>query len=188
MSIETKEKESHSEEQARLQLGSIFEMVAKLSREGAAKLFVADKDREELLKIAADGEVSPIGYYEDLTDLEELRDVIASEIESESMEPDGFEFDEEKAREEIQEDPLSVQVRGGWYSPGDDKPDPEEFEILLCTGGPAVRIRGELSNGEPDRCWLEHQDWGTSWQQYFPKQDNWHETLLTYCRQFNFGE
>jgi hypothetical protein len=51
--------------------------------------------------------------------------------------------DEEAAREAINNDPLSVEIRSGWYTPGEN-PEPEEFKILLCTGGPAVQIRGEL--------------------------------------------
>jgi hypothetical protein len=73
----------------------------------------------------------------------------------------------------------------------------EEFNILLSTGGPAVRIMGELRYGEPYRAWLEVQDWFTPWTQYYgtnnpddphswanqPSQD----VLLTYARQFYFG-
>jgi hypothetical protein len=63
--------------------------------------------------------------------------------------------------------------------------DNGQFVILLSTGGPASRIQGELSNGEPRRAWLEVQDWGTPWTQYFGiKQD----TLLAYARCFYFGE
>lgn len=89
------------------------------------------------------------------------------------------------ARERIQDDPLSVEVRSGWASPGDTLVA-EEFCILLCTGGPAVRIRGELDmNTEPTRAWIEYQDWGTPWTQYFGAEQ---ETLLAYCRHFHFGE
>lgn len=91
----------------------------------------------------------------------------------------------EAIQEAIQEDPISVEVRTGWYYPG-QTPEAEEFRILLCTGGPAVQIRGELDyNNNPRRAWLEYQDWGTSWTQYFDADQ---ETLLTYCRQFYFGE
>ena len=94
--------------------------------------------------------------------------------------------DEDAARQAIDEDPLSVQVRSDWYSPGDeDGGDPSEFEILLCTGGPAVRIRGELDNGQPDRAWLEYQDWGTGWTRYFDAEQS---TLLAYAQNFYFGE
>ena len=56
--------------------------------------------------------------------------------------------DEEAARDAIVEDPLSLEVRCGWHSPGETG-DAEEFRLLLGTGGPAVRIIGELDNGEP---------------------------------------
>lgn len=89
----------------------------------------------------------------------------------------------------IQADALSVQVRSGWLNAADngfDEFKAEEFEILLSTGGPAARIRGELDeHGQPDRAWLEVQDWGTPWTQHFDiKQD----TLLAYARCFYFGE
>jgi hypothetical protein len=47
--------------------------------------------------------------------------------------------DPDRAREAILEDALSVLVRSGWYVPGSDAGKSEEFEILLCTGGPAAR-------------------------------------------------
>lgn len=94
--------------------------------------------------------------------------------------------DRDDAERRIQEDPLSVEVRSGWYSQGcPDDAKPQEFVILLSTGGPATRIRGELQNGEPTRAWIEAQDWGTPWTQYIGGDQ---ETLLTYCRQFYFGE
>jgi hypothetical protein len=91
------------------------------------------------------------------------------------------------ARQRIEEDPLSVEVRGDWHSIGDQSGlnQATEFKILLCTGGPAVQIRGELENGEPSRAWLEVQDWGTPWTQYF---DISQDALLAYARVFYFGE
>lgn len=89
------------------------------------------------------------------------------------------------ARERIQEGPLSVEVRSGWNTIGEDLA-PEEFRVLLTTGGPALQIRGELDdNREPSRAWLEHQDWGTPWTQWHGASQ---ETLLAYCHQFYFGE
>lgn len=97
--------------------------------------------------------------------------------------------DEESARIAINEDPLEISVRSGWCSPGgngiDNQFEAEDFFILLCTGGPAVRIRGELSNGSPYRAWLEYQDWGTPWTQYFDAEQ---DTLLAYANQFYFGD
>jgi hypothetical protein len=93
----------------------------------------------------------------------------------------------EDAETRIQEDVLSVQVRSGWQPVDPDAPfHAEEFCILLSTGGPASRIRGEIDqNGEPSRAWLEVQDWGTPCTQVF---DIGQDTLLSYARCFYFGE
>ena len=70
----------------------------------------------------------------------------------------------DEAYEALMEGPLEVAYRSGWGAPSELYP--EEFYILLCTGGPAVRIRGELDNsGSPHRAWLEYQDWFTEWTQ-----------------------
>lgn len=106
---------------------------------------------------------------------EELKELVEAAGESESR---------EDAEQRIQEDALSVEVRSGWVSLGEPM-EAEEFTILLGTGGPAMRIRGELDRGEPSRAWLEVQDWFTPWTQYFGASQ---ETLLTYARQFYFGE
>jgi len=91
----------------------------------------------------------------------------------------------EQAEQTIHEDALSVEVRSWWIAPG-SKLEPEEFRIVLCTGGPAVQIHGELDqHGEPSRAWLECQDWFTPWVQVFDVEQ---ETLLTYARCFYFGE
>lgn len=97
--------------------------------------------------------------------------------------------DADSVRERIQECPLSVEVRNGWYAPGSDGDDvkPEEFMILLSTGGPALRIMGELGeHGGPTRAWLEYQDWGTPWTHHYV--EGFSDTLLTFCQQFYFGE
>lgn len=106
----------------------------------------------------------------------------------------GSEESYESARQRIEEDALSVQVRSGWYSPGASGADtkPAEYEILLCTGGPACRIIGELSEyGEPETARLEVQDWFTPWTAMRPlvAPDNYDSepTLLSYARCFCFG-
>ncbi len=95
--------------------------------------------------------------------------------------------DEDEAREAIQDDPLSVLVRSGWHIPGEEA-EPEEFEILLCTGGPAVRIIGALNDGQPTRPRLQYQDWGTPWTEYIIPAGDERDALETYCQQFYFGE
>jgi len=83
------------------------------------------------------------------------------------------------AERRIQEDPLSLQFRSGWTSSGEPM-QAEEFELLLATGGPAVRIVGELDhNGEPYMALLEVQDWFEPWTQYLDIDG---DTLLEYCR------
>ncbi len=86
-----------------------------------------------------------------------------------------------------------MEVRSGWYAAGMPDLDafPAEYTILLCTGGPAVRIIGELDQyGEPETARLEHQDWGTPWTEYYADhmpRDDQETALLTYARQFYYG-
>jgi hypothetical protein len=94
----------------------------------------------------------------------------------------------EEAREAIEQDPLSVEVRSDWVEPGAEM-TAAEFCILLCTGGPAVRIVGELDDHkQPDRAWVEYQDWFTPWREYHGEHAPSQGTLLAYCRCFYFGE
>lgn len=89
----------------------------------------------------------------------------------------------------MRESVLSVEIRSGWREPGDGASmDPEQFRILLSTGGPAIRVMGELNHGEPSRCWLEHQDWGTPWTRYFTKHHDDATALLWFASLFYYGE
>ena len=102
---------------------------------------------------------------------------------------DGEEIDEETARERIQEDPLSVEVRADWHEPGSKDDKPTAYNILLCTGGPAVRIIGTLDEyGQPETAQIEYQDWFTPWVSYADTSSEEDEGLLTYARQFYYGE
>jgi hypothetical protein len=150
---------------------AIVEMVAALE---------VDYDRLEDLQAERDewlAEGSVIRKWENESEYDELREA-AGECK-----------DREEAETRIQEDALSVEMRGAWYTYDTEPSDvakPVEFKILLATGGPAVQIRGELDDhGEPYRAWLEVQDWGTPWTRYF---DISQDTLLAYARCFYFGE
>lgn len=172
MSIETKDR---AEDQAAAQYSSIVDML------GAVE---CDFDRlEELRQLKAEAEEcgNDAGGGDDdpVISGAELEELAALEEQANGC------TDEDDARQRIEEDPLSVEVRSGWYDPCGDKPDPDEFQILLCTGGPAVRIMGELDRGEPVRAWLEYQDWGTPWTQYFGADS---DTLCRYASFFFFGE
>lgn len=186
MKTETTTEASHSEQQAIAQLESIIEMVRAMDKETAAQDYAKELTREKCVELL---ESASIQCY-DTEDLETLQEAVASNIEDGTLEPDDFEFDEDSARERIQEDALSVQVRSGWFTPGHEaeKLKPAEFEILLCTGGPACRIIGDLDDyGQPDSCRLQHQDWGTPWTEHFLNSEQ-RDYVLTYCRVFYFGE
>jgi hypothetical protein len=94
---------------------------------------------------------------------------------------------EEEARIAIQESPLEISVRSNWHAPGETGHS-IEWKILLCTGGPAVRIRGHLDGYDyPESVILEYQDWFTEWREY-PLTEEQEEKLLRYAHEFYFGE
>lgn len=94
----------------------------------------------------------------------------------------------EQAVQTIQEDALSVEVRTGWYEAGQANHKAEEFNILLCTGGPAVRIVGTLSgHAEPESARLEYQDWGTPWTEYRLTADE-EKDVVRYASCFYYRE
>lgn len=92
--------------------------------------------------------------------------------------------DRDDAEQRIHEDALSVQVRSDWHNVGDDA-ELAEYCILLTTGGPAVRIIGELRDGEPHSAILQVQDWGTPWTEHVTTGDE-HKALLAYAGCFFF--
>ena len=198
------EKINHAEQNARGWAESIAAMVAALECDydrltdlrDEHESLVRDVDDlggklEAMRKAGDDPDAEMQGEYDDavaaldafkLDNGDELREL----TESATIDGDLQESDE-TARERIQESPLSVQVRSGWYTPGEREQEPEEFEILLSTGGPALRIRGELDeHAQPCRAWLEYQDWGTPWTEYHGEGLE-HSNLMTFCQQFYFG-
>ena len=167
---------NYAKEQAKAQYESICDMVAALE---------VDYDRLEELRTNAQAAEANPDEPEDYPALD-----ADDQAEYEALQAAAGDCEnQDAARDRIQEDPLSVQVRSGWYSPGwsdqfGNQP-PEEFEILLCTGGPAVRIMGELDEyGQPVKAWMEHQDWFKPWTQWSGADQ---EVLLAYCREFYFG-
>lgn len=147
--------------------------IGKPTADGLREMVAAlecDYDRLEELRDARDS------FEMDPEDAEELADLLEAAGDCESR---------EQADERIQEDPLSIEVRSGWVTPGSEM-EAEEFMILLSTGGPAVRIVGELDeHGEPHRAWLEVQDWFKPWTEYH--EPGLSDVLLTYARCFSFS-
>lgn len=111
------------------------------------------------------------------------------EAGAESVTVEGDTFTEvDDLRERIQESPLEVSARSGWHTPGQEKPENEEFLVLLTTGGPALRIIGELDRyNAPENPRLEFSDWGTPWTRLATTEDE-DTALLAYCNQFYFGD
>lgn len=91
----------------------------------------------------------------------------------------------EAIEEQCRESVLSVEVRQDWHAPGLSA-DLLDFSILLSTGGPALRLRGDLTAYcEPRRAWLEYQDWGTPWTEYHGGDL---DALLWFSSLFWYGE
>jgi hypothetical protein len=174
----TTRNDDHGRSQAIAQAESIVEMVAALN---------CDYDRLEELRDACAEFVadSPLRAEDAAYKWRAENPEDAAEL-ADLQEAAGECSDSDEARERIDEDPLSVEVRSGWHSLGETL-EASEFCILLCTGGPAVRIVGELSQGEPSRAWIEYQDWGTPWTHLVSAPIE-QSTLLAYCQCFYFGE
>jgi len=94
----------------------------------------------------------------------------------------------ESIQQQIDELPLSVAVRSEWHEPGlGGGNECGEYEIVLCTGGPAVRITGPLDRWErPDDAFLQCQDWGTPWQSVALRRED-QLALWEFVRNFYFG-
>lgn len=99
----------------------------------------------------------------------------------------------EDALDRIYDDPLELLVRSDWYRPGDRPDVPDEYKILLSTGGPATQIVGTLDEyGEPTSARLQAQDWFLPWTDieldHYEGPDgedvDSEDTLLAYARCF----
>lgn len=185
MSTTNANQSNRAEDQARMQLACIKEMLAACDKEQAAAAFAETLTREQCTELLKDS-----GFvHSDDAPLEDLRELVADGICDRfgSIEPDDFEFDEDAARQTIQEDPLSVEVRSGWQTVGEEL-TAAEYCILLCTGGPAVRIIGDLNrHNEPERARLQFQDWGTPWTDLVCTGEDY-DALIAYAGHFYFGE
>ena len=152
---------NYAYEEAEAQMQAIHEMVAALN---------CDYDRLDELT-DQDTELT----QEEQAELTELKDAA------------GGCADRDDASTRAHENALSVEVRSGWSEVG-AVGAPEEFRIVLCTGGPHVEIRGELDqNGEPRGARLDYFGASVPRSTYHgPLSDA--GVLLTYCQEFYFGE
>lgn len=162
------EDKKRAKDQAKAQLGSIVAMVKRLEH-------CRDCDGEDC----------------ELSSAEILEGINLSYSEGdEATDEEKKEYhDEEAARQAISEDPLEVSVRcSDWHTPGEES-EANEYLVLLCTGGPAVRITGSLgAHAEPEDAQLEYQDWFTPWEKYYAITPEEEKALVSYARQFYFGK
>ena len=101
---------------------------------------------------------------------------------------EGQRVEREDMEEIIEGDALSVEVRSDWHTPGQEE-EAIEFSILLCTGGPAVRIVGNLGqHNTPETAVVQYQDWFTKWENYTETTEEEDEMILDYCNMHYFGE
>ena len=95
---------------------------------------------------------------------------------------EGFESQED-AEEQLQETPLSVEVRSGWGSATELQP--EEYRIVLTIGGPSLSIQGDLDQyQEPCTAVMLMQDWGTPLTEFHEADE---DVLVQFAQKFYFG-
>ena len=92
-------------------------------------------------------------------------------------------------QEEARNEALSVEFRSGWTS-NLESMEPEEFKILLSTGGPACQIIGKLDQyKQPTDIEIQYQDWGTPWTTLeISYHHDDYQALEWFCNCFYFGE
>lgn len=153
-------KDTRAEDQAKAQLESIKDMMARLEHVrdcNGDNCTLTDKQLYDGINL----------YYTKKLTRKQRDEAIADY------------HDEDAAQSAISEDPLDVQVRSDWHTPG-EQGENAEYYILLCTGGPAVRIVGDLDQyGRPDSARIEYQDWFTPWVEYRGED---HEAVLAYAQ------
>jgi hypothetical protein len=121
--------------------------------------------------------------------LEELREDPAEDPEElAELERMAAEFpdctDADEIRDHAQESALSVELSGTW-TPG-ATPEADSYIILLSTGGPALRIVGDLGQyGCPSSATMQWQDWGEPWTDIREAEE---DDLLAFVSCFYLGE
>lgn len=173
----TNKKERFGYQQAAAQMDSIKAMITALN---------CDYGRlEELRERVAD-------EAENLSDFRKAEAVSLALSEEEAEELAALEeaangcADYDEARQAIDEDALSVEIRSDWVTPGEEM-KADNFRIVLCTGGPHVELQGDFDQyGQPDRVYMKYSDWGESGEYHGENFD--HDALLAYAQCFYFGE
>jgi hypothetical protein len=94
--------------------------------------------------------------------------------------------DNDDLQEELRGLALCQDVRTDWQSIGQDL-EPTQYRLLLCTGGPAVQVVGDLDEaGDPCTARLQRQDWLTPWEDVTLTEPE-EEMLIWFAQSFYWG-
>lgn len=121
------------------------------------------------------------GYVKNLDENENARSQAGAQFESikeifERYDASKNDKEQDGIMQELDETPLSVEVE-------------KHYIILLCTGGPAVRVTGTLDeHNQAETATLQYQDWGTPWTDYPLKSGAEDDLLLRYAQTYYMGE
>lgn len=120
--------------------------------------------------------------------LESIAEMVRAYRSAQEIDAEDADMQVDKARDCILEDPLSIEVRTDWHAVGVEDSKPTHYRILLCWGGPACQVVGELNEHlEPETATIQYQDWGMPWTDY-PLSSEEEDIVLEYAQQFYYGE
>lgn len=188
-----------AEQQAIAQVDTIVELVRRLDRETSAEDFVKNLGDDEAITLwrKYNGPADERDAEDDVEcdDVDEVRDNLVEHIARQMLDPEDYSFqynfsqDSDDALDEIMEDPLEITYRTGWLNhsevcDGIDKGNIEECCILLCTGGPAVRILCDADRGSLASPRVQYQDWGVPWTELLSLTSEQRSALDTYISNF----
>lgn len=188
MTTKTKKEEKTFEQQAKeyadCAIGNIREMVEALEHADECDGEIECDTCAGSGKLSTDYENLKAG--DDCPDCKGAGTVTCTEGKD-SDDPESW-HDADRAKERIEEDALSIEVRSDWHTPGDGEATDTEYCILITTGGPAARIVGELNQyHEPTSAAFEYQDWFKPWTEVSTDSAD-DAVMLKYAQQFYFGE
>jgi hypothetical protein len=136
------------------------------------------QDKMEHARRCALGTMASIREMVEAMRAAEASDDGEAELEGDRLDSDGI-------RERMLESPLELTIRGfrnhlnAWEA--------DRYELLMGTGGPAVRIVGDLNGGEASTAEMECQDWFTPWTPV-PLEPEDCEALQAFVGQFYMGD
>lgn len=140
--MEIKDKEERALKQARAQMNAISTYVSRLRHaricDGGSECALTDREIYDGLNMVWIGIKATSDERAQYHSEEEILKTITGQV-------------------------ISLTVRSSWEKV-DAELNPAEYNILLCTGGPAVRIIGDLdATGKPESAHMEYQDYDIPW-------------------------